>query len=503
MSVTQQMLDGLFIAVSPENLMYCAIGVSLGTIVGVIPGIGSLATISLLLPITFYLDPTTALIMMAGIFYGANYGGSTTSILLNLPGTPTNAVTCLDGYPMSRQGRAGVALFMTTVASFLGGSFGILMLMLFSPAIVKVAIAFGPAEYFSLMILGLIAASVIARGSAVKGIAAVAIGIVLGLVGQDVGTGLLRFTFGFIDLSDGLSIVALAMGLFGMCEIVDSIKTAGNHGAVPKVSLRAIWPTRSDWRRSWSPIFRGFGYGSFFGTLPGTGGMIAAFMSYATEKKLSKHPEEFGQGAIEGLAGPESANSAGDLTAFIPTLTLGIPGNVTMALMLSVLFMNGITPGPTLISSSPDVFWGVVMSFWIGNLMLLLLNIPMIGLWVRLLTIPYQYLYPAVIMFLCIGVYAVSNSFFDLWLLILFGVAGYVMRITDIPAGPLLLGFVLGPMLEENFRRAMQFSRGSLGIFVESGISIACLLIAAVLIFLGLTTALRGARHKRRERTVA
>lgn len=499
MSAMQQMLEGLAIAVTPDNLLYCALGVSLGMIVGVIPGIGSLATISLLLPITYYLDPTTSLIMMAGIFYGANYGGSVTSILLNLPGTPTNAVTCLDGYPMSRQGRAGVALLITTVASFLGGSFGILMLMLFAPVIVGIAIAFGPAEYFALMILGLIAASVISQGSALKGISAVAIGIVLGLVGQDLSSGLMRFTFGYINLSDGLSIVALAMGLFGMAEIVDSIRTAGNHGAVPKVSLRDIWPTRTDWRRSWMPITRGFGFGSFFGTLPGTGGMIAAFMSYAVEKKMSKHPEEFGNGAIEGIAGPESANSAGDLTAFIPTLTLGIPGNVTMALMLSVLFMNGINPGPSLIATHPGIFWGVVMSFWVGNLLLLVLNIPMIGLWVRLLQIPYQYMFPAVIMFLCIGVYAVSNSYFDLWLLILFGVTGYVMRVVDIPAGPLLLGFVLGPMLEENFRRAMQFSRGSLTIFVESPISAACLAISVILVGWGSYSTLRASRRRQAE----
>lgn len=473
---------GLSTALSLENLIYCVIGVTLGTVIGVIPGIGALAAISMLFPITFYLEPIAALVMLGGIYYGTSYGGSTASILLNMPGTPSNAVTCLDGYPMTKQGRAGIALLMTTVASFVGGSIGIILMMLFSPLIVQFAMEFGSSEYFSLMLMGLVAACVISVGSPIKGICMVVVGILIGLVGMDLYTGATRFTFGTLELMEGVSLVALAMGLFGVAEVVASIRHT-NTGEINKtISMRSMIPTRDDVRRSWLPVLRGTGVGSFFGMLPGTGGSVAAFMSYAVEVRSAKDPSRFGKGAIEGIMAPEAANNAADQTSFIPTLTLGIPGSAPMALILGVLLVHGITPGPQLMSTRPELFWGLVMSFWIGNILLVILNLPLIGIWVRILTIPYHILYPAILMFVCIGVFSVNNSAFDVLTVIVFGMMGYAMRILGFPPAPLLLGFVLGPMLEDHFRRAMILSRGSFDVFVTQPISLFFVIVTAVLI---------------------
>ncbi len=463
---------GLTTALSFSNLYYCFLGVLLGTFVGVLPGIGSLVALSLLLPITFHLPATSAIVMLAGVYYGSTYGGSTASILLNLPGTPSTAVTCLDGYPMAKQGRAGVALLMTTVASFFGATVGIFVMTLFSPMIVGMALKFGPAEYFAMMVLGLVAASSVASGAPAKGIAMVVLGVLLGLVGSDLETGGERYTFGFIGLYDGLPLVAVAMGLFGVAEVIYSVRVI-KPGQIDRkaVTYRSMIPTRDDVRRSWGPLTRGSGIGSFFGALPGTGGVIAAFMSYAVEKKVSREPQRFGKGAIEGIMGPEAANNSADQTAFIPTLTLGIPGNVVMALMIGALTIHGIVPGPQLMVKEPELFWGVLMSFWIGNLLLLILNIPLIGVWIRILAVPYHYLYPAILMFVAIGVYSVNNSPFDVMMVMILGAAGYGMRLLDLQPAPLILGFVLGPLMEENFRRSMLIARGDLTHFFTRPIS--------------------------------
>ncbi|ORE92607.1 transmembrane protein [Stappia sp. 22II-S9-Z10] len=486
---------GLGVALSFSNLAYCFLGVLLGTVVGVIPGIGALAAISMLFPITFHLDPTAALIMLAGIWYGSTYGGSTAAILLNIPGTPSTAVTALDGYPMSRNGRGGVALLMSTVASFAGGSVGILLMMLFSPLITQYALSFGAAEYFALMVLGLVAASTISEGSAVKGLAMVVLGIAFGTVGMDIYTGAERFTFGSMGLLDGISLVALAMGIFGVAEIIAS-RSQMDHKTLDRtsVSLSAMKPTREDVRRSIPAMIRGSAIGSFFGTLPGTGPSVAAFIAYAAEKRSSRDPSRFGKGTIEGVMAPESANNAADQTAFIPTMTLGIPGSPTMALLLGALIIHGISPGPQLMTTQPDLFWGLVMSFWIGNLLLLILNIPLVGLWVRLLLIPYHLLYPAVLMFICIGVYTVNNTAFDVWLVAAFGAIGYLMRLLGFQAAPLLLGFVLGPLMEEHVRRALLISRGDPMTFIERPIS--CTILVATLLLLVWSGV--GALRKRR-----
>ena len=490
---------GLSIALSYHNLLYCFLGVLLGMVIGVIPGIGVLASISMLFPITFYLDPTTALIMLAGIWYGSSYGGSTAAILLNIPGTPSNAVTALDGYPMARAGRGGVALFMTTIASFVGGSIGILVMTMFTPVIAPYALRFGSAEYFSLMVFGLVAASTISGGSVAKGLAMVVAGLMLGTIGADMYTGVPRFSFGFFELTESVSLVALAMGMFGISEVIATVRRIKPGDIdVDSVGLRAMLPTRDDWRRSWLPTLRGSGIGSFFGTLPATGPAVAAFMAYAVEKRSSSDPERFGKGAVEGIMAPEAANNSADQTAFIPTLSLGIPGSPTMALMLGALLVHGITPGPALLTESSDLFWGLVMSFWVGNLMLLILNIPLIGLWVRLLMLPYTWLYPAIIMFICIGTYTVNNSIFDIWLVLVFGFLGYVMRIFDWPAAPLLLGFVLGPLMENHFRRAMLLSRGDFATFVESPIAATSIILTVVALAWGLWSS-----HRNRKRRAA
>ncbi|ODT81837.1 MAG: hypothetical protein ABS76_10310 [Pelagibacterium sp. SCN 64-44] len=455
-----------------NNLVFCFVGVALGTVVGLLPGIGALSTISMLLPLTFYMQPTTAIIMLAGVFYGAQYGGSIASILLNIPGTATNAITCLDGYPLAKQGRAGVALAITTFSSFIGGSFAILVLMLVGPMLADVALAFGAPEYTAIMLFGLIAASTLSGGSMLKGLAMVVLGVVLGTVGMDMNTGVQRFQFGMPELADGLSIVALAMGLFGVAEIlVNLMRSDGSPFKVHDVTLRSLIPTRKDVKESTMPTVRGTLIGTVLGILPGTGATIASFMAYATEKRVSRTPEIFGKGAMAGIASPEASNNAAVQSAFIPTLSLGIPGDAVMAVMLGALMIHGIAPGPGLVNQHPELFWGLIASFWIGNVLLLVLNLPFIGVFVRILKIPYDALYIAMLFFICVGVFSIRNSVFDIFIVLGFGVVGVFMILGRYPAAPLLLGFILGPMIEENLRRALLLSRGSFNIFVSTPVS--------------------------------
>jgi putative tricarboxylic transport membrane protein len=482
---------GFETAFSPINLFYCFLGVFLGTFIGVLPGIGALAAVSMLLPVTFYLPATAALVMLAGVYYGSEYGGSIASILLNLPGTPSAAITCLDGYPMAQQGRAGVALFMTTIASFIGATVGILALTLFAPLLLQVTLAFGPAEYFAVMVLGLLAASAVGQGSPVKGIAMVVLGLLLGTIGTDINSGMARFTVGFHELRDGINLIALAMGLFGVSEVIASIQTRGGRMLEGRITFRSMLPEHGEVRRSLGAVARGTGIGSLFGALPGTGQTIASFISYAVEKRVSREPARFGKGAMEGIMAPESANNAACQTAFIPTLTLGIPGSATMALMLGALLIHGINPGPALMVDHPEVFWGLIASFWIGNVLLLILNIPLIGMWVRLLKVPYQYLYPSIIVLICIGVFSVNNSIFDVGLALLFGFLGYAMRLLDFEPAPLLIGFVLGPLMEENLRRAMLMARGDPMVLFQRPITATLLILAALLLVWALWASLR------------
>lgn len=492
MDLFSNALLGLSIALSFNNLLYCFLGVLIGTFLGVIPGVGVLAAISMLFPITFHMEPTAALIMLAGIWYGTTYGGSTASILLNVPGSPTNAITCLDGYPMTKQGRGGVALLMTTIASLVGGSIGIVLLMLFSPIIAAYALSFSAQEYFSLMLLGLVAASSVSNGSFTKGLLMVVVGVTIGMVGTDIYTGTPRFIFGLLDLGDGVSLIALAMGIFGISEVIASIGKVNTKDLDQKtLSFSAMKPSKDDVKRSWGPMIRGAGIGSFFGTLPGTGPSLAAFVSYAIEKRCSKTPNQFGKGAIEGIMAPETANSAADQTSFIPTLSLGLPGSPTMALMLGALMIHGIAPGPQLMTEQPDLFWGLVMSFWIGNILLVILNVPLIGVWVRVLTIPYHLLFPAILMFIAIGTYSVNYSVIDILLVAGFGLFGYILRCFQYPMAPLLLGFVLGPLIEQHFRRSMLLSDGQLSTFIDRPISLTILIITFLIAIWGFWSGLK------------
>ncbi|MCV6595722.1 MAG: tripartite tricarboxylate transporter permease [Mangrovicoccus sp.] len=473
---------GLETAISPITLLYCFIGVFLGTFIGVLPGVGPLAAVAMLLPVSFHLEPATALVMLAGVYYGAEYGGSIASILLNIPGTPSSSVTCLDGYPMARQGRAGLALFATSMASFFGAIFGVLVIVLLAPKLADFALLFQPAEYFSVMVLGLIAASVVSSSGALRGLMMVCLGILLGAIGIDVNSGETRFTAGIPELRDGVSLVVVAMGLFGVSEVMVSLRGATQSYAGARLSWRGFFPNAGEWRRSALPALRGSGIGAFFGTLPGTGQTVASFVGYALEKRINRNKETFGKGAIEGVVVPEAANNAAAQTAFIPTLTLGIPGSTTMALMIGALMIHGITPGPRLIAEHPDLFWGLIVSFLFGNLFLLILNVPLIGLWVRLLRIPHHYLYPTVIVIICVGVYGISNALSDVWLALGFGFLGYMLRLFRFEPAPMLIGFVLGPMMEEYFRRAMLLSRGDPMVFLERPGSAALLAAGAALL---------------------
>src|SRR5690625_939711 len=475
---------GFQTALTLENLMYSFIGVFVGNLIGVLPGIGALAALSMLLPITYELNPTGALMILAGMYYGASYGGATTAILLNLPGTATHAVVCLDGHPMARQGRAGPALLMAMVASFIGATTGVILLTIFGPLLVEVAFHFGPAEYFSLMFLGLLAASTLSSGAPLKSVAMVLVGLIFGVVGTDVNTGVVRFTFDVYELQDGLELVAVAMGLFGITDVLINANRLGTGSSKPKkkISLRTLRFGKGEFRSSVSSVARGAGIGSFFGILPGTGGTIASFMSYAVEKKVNRNRENFGKGAIEGVASPESANSTANITAFIPTLSLGIPGDAVMALMLGAMMIHNIQPGPQFMIEHPTVYWGLIASFWIGNLFLVLLNIPIIGMWVRILSIPYRIIYPAILLFICIGVYSANNNLFDVGMVLLIGIFGYAALRLGYEPAPLLLGFVLGPMVEENFRRALLVGRGDITLFFTRPVSGACMLVAGLII---------------------
>ncbi|MGB2200677.1 MAG: tripartite tricarboxylate transporter permease [Pseudooceanicola atlanticus] len=489
---------GLDVALSWTNVWFCFLGVLIGTLVGVIPGVGALAAISMLLPLSFYLDPTTAIVMLAGVYYGTVYGGSTAAILLNLPGVPSAAVACLDGYPMTKQGRGGVALFLTTIASFGGSMLGLLALVLFADAISDIGLSLRPADYFLLMTLGLVAAAAIPTGSPLKGLAMVLIGLAMGYVGTDIATGMARFAFGLPELLDGISLVALAMGIFGISEVVATAAQPRRKVAEQKITLRSMVPTRDDLRAMRMPVLRGAGIGGLFGALPGVGGTIACFISYATEKRLSRHPETFGHGAVEGLSASESANNSAIQTAFIPSLTLGIPGDAVMALMLGALIIHGITPGPLLIEQQPGMFWGLIVSFVLGNLFLVILNIPLIGIWLKLLSIPYHFLFPAIVVFICFGAYSVNANPFDVWMLAVLGAVGWMLMLFGFQPAPLLLGFILGPMIEENLRRSLQLSRGDFGTFVSDGLSIGLTLAIVALLVMAVVKPVLAARGRGR-----
>lgn len=487
------LLDGFRVALAPSNLVFSFVGVLIGNLFGVLPGIGPLTAISMLLPLTYTMSPTAALMMLAGIYYGAQYGGAITSILINVPGVPSHAITCLDGHPLARQGKAGQALFVAVFASFLGACIGIVIMMLFSPAIVELALKFGPAEYFALMLLGLLAASTLSRGSALKSIAMVIIGLILGLAGTDVTTGYPRFTFGIPELADGINLVALALGLFALSETLSGINSAERRVVDRTPGTRyGMWPERGVLRRMWTAIGRGSALGSFFGVLPGTGPTVASYMAYAVEKKLSRTPRQFGQGAIEGIAGPEASNNAAAQTAFVPTLTLGIPGEPLMALMLSAMVIQGIQPGPQMLTDHPEVFWGLVASFWVGNFLLLILNVPFIGIWVRLLSIPYHLFFPALLFFVCVGVYSTGSSLFDVGLTLGIGVAAFALIRMGFEPAPLLLGFVLGPPIEENLRRALLISDGDASVFVQSPTSAVIMVLCLAVVVAGLFKGLRA-----------
>src|SRR5215475_1930745 len=472
---------GFSVAFSLQNLVYCFIGVLVGTLIGVLPGIGPLATIAMLLPLTFNVGPVAALIMLAGIYYGAQYGGSTTAILVNLPGETSAVVTCIDGYQMARQGRAGPALAIAAIGSFIAGTFGTLLIAVAGPPLADVALKFGSPEYFSLMLMGLVAAAVLAQGDMVKSLAMVAFGLLLGIVGTDVNTGTQRYSFGVPELSDGIGFIVVAVGVFAIGEIINNLGESEERRIFTS-KVGSLMPSLEDFKQSIGPILRGTGLGCFFGVLPGAGPAIASFASYILEKKIADDPSRFGKGAIEGVAAPESANTADAQCKFIPMLTLGLPASGVMALMLGALTIQGIQPGPEVMTQRPDLFWGLIASMWIGNLMLVVLNLPMIGLWVKLLQVPYRLLFPAIMAFSAIGIYSVNNSSFEIYLTALFGLFGFICMRLGFPPAPLLLGYVLGPMMEENLRRSMLMSSGDASVFVTRPISLAFLVITVIIL---------------------
>ena len=469
---------GLETALTLTNLFYCLIGVFVGTAVGVLPGLGPVATIAMLLPATFGLPPISALIMLSGIYYGAQYGGSTTAILVNLPGESSSVVTAIDGYKMARNGQAGKALATAALGSFFAGTVATVLLALFAPPLADLALKFGPAEYFSLMVLGLVASVVLASGSLLNAVGMVLLGLLLGLVGTDVNSGAARYTFDLPQLADGINFVIVAMGMFGIGEIIRNLEHEETRNLVMK-KVSGLMLSKEDFKRIIAPVLRGTALGSALGILPGGGAMLASFAAYSIEKKVSKNSAQFGKGAIEGVAAPEAANNAGAQTSFIPMLTLGIPSNPVMALMIGAMIIQGVQPGPAVMTEQPALFWGLIVSMWIGNLILLVLNLPLLGIWVKLLKVPYRLMYPAILVFCAIGVFSVQNSLFDIWQMAVFGILGYVFGKLKLEPAPLLLGFVLGPMMEENLRRALLISRGDFGVFLSRPIS-ASLLCASV-----------------------
>lgn len=486
---------GFSVALQPEALMYCLIGCLLGTLIGVLPGIGPVATIAMLLPATFALKPEFSLIMLAGIYYGAQYGGSTTAILVNIPGESSSVVTALDGYQMARKGRAGAALGVAALGSFFAGCVATVLLAVAAPPLAEIAFKFGPAEYFSLMTLGLIAAVVLAHGSVVKAIAMIILGLLLGLIGTDVNSGMARFNFDLPELIDGIGFVVVAMGVFGFAEIIKNLEQ-GEEREIFVHQVGSLLPTLQDLKDAFPAVLRGTGLGSLLGILPGGGAVLASFSAYTLEKKIAKDSSQFGKGDIRGVAAPESANNAAAQTSFIPLLTLGIPPNPVMALMVGAMIIQGIQPGPQVMTEKPQLFWGMIVSMWLGNLMLVILNLPLIGIWIKLLTVPYRLLYPAILVFCCIGVYSLSNSPFDVVLTAMFGFIGYLFLKLECEPAPLLLGFILGPMMEENLRRAMLLSRGDATVFVTRPLSASLLAVAALLLVI---IALPAIRKKREE----
>lgn len=472
---------GFQTALTLQNLLYAFFGTVLGTLIGVLPGLGPVATIAMLLPSIYALDATPALIMLAGIYYGAQYGGSTTAILINVPGESSSVVTAIDGYQMARNGRAGAALAAAGLGSFFAGCVGTIIIAAFAPPLTELAFQFGSAEYFSLMVLGLVGAVVLASGSLIKAIAMIVLGLLLGQINTDVITGTARFSFDIPELTDGIGFVVIAMGIFGFGEIIANLGRPEEHREVFTKEVKDLWPTREDFKEAWPSVLRGTALGSVLGVLPGGGALLASFAAYTLEKKIARNPRvPFGKGAIQGVAGPESANNAGAQTSFIPMLTLGIPPNAVMALMVGAMTIKGIQPGPQVMTSNPDLFWGLIASMWLGNLMLIVLNLPLIGIWIKLLTVPYRFLFPAIVVFCCIGAYSLNNNSFDVFMTAGFAVLGYVFYKLSCEPAPLLLGFILGPMMEENLRRALLLARGDWSTFMTRPLS-AGLLIAAVL----------------------
>ncbi len=496
LGLISNLMLGFDTALSLQNILYCTIGVTIGTLIGVLPGMGPVATVAMLLPATYALPPTSALIMLAGIYYGASYGGSTTAILVNIPGEASAVVTCLDGHMMAKRGRAGSALGIAAIGSFFAGCVATLLIAAFAPPLTELAFQFGPAEYFSLMVLGLVSATVLATGSLLKAICMVLLGMLLGLIGTDVNSGAFRFTFGLDELQDGIDFVPLSMGLFGFAEIMRNLEGNMSRSLVPN-KVKNILPSWQEIKVSVGPIVRGTALGSILGVLPGGGALLSSFASYTAEKKLAgdKADPPFGYGNIRGVAGPESANNAGAQTSFVPMLTLGIPSNAVMALMIGAMMIHDIVPGPQVMQSDPGLFWGLIISMWIGNLILVVLNLPMIGVWVQLLRVPYRWLFPAILVFCCIGVYSINNNVWDVWIAIFFGFAGYVFGKLGCETAPLVLGFILGPMMEENLRRAMLLSRGDPSVFVSSPISCGLLIAAVLMVFLVAAPAFRKTRE--------
>jgi putative tricarboxylic transport membrane protein len=484
---------GFDTAFTLSNLLYCLIGVFLGTAIGVLPGLGPTATIAMLLPVTFGLEPVASLIMLSGIYYGSQYGGSTTAILVNLPGEAASVVTSLDGYQMARNGQAGKALAAAAIGSFFAGTVATVLIALFAPPLAEIALKFGPSEYFSLMVLGLVVAVVLAQGSLLHAIGMVILGLLFGLIGTDVNSGMARFTFDMPELADGISFVVIAMGMFGLGEIISNIEHESTRSVMVK-KIEGLMPTKDDLKRIAAPILRGTALGSALGILPGSGNILGAFAAYSLEKKISKNKDQFGKGAIEGVAAPESANNAGAQTSFIPMLTLGIPSNPVMALMIGAMILQGIQPGPSVITEQPQLFWGIIASMWIGNLFLIVLNLPMIGLWVRMILVPYPLLFPAILSFCCIGVFSLNNATFDIYLIAISGILGYIFGKLKCEPAPLLLGFILGPLMEEYLRRALVLSRGDATVFLTRPISATMLAMSLIAIIIVLAPAVRKQR---------
>jgi putative tricarboxylic transport membrane protein len=496
MELLNNLAIGFGVAMTPANLGFALIGALIGTLIGVLPGIGPIATIAMLLPLTFHLEPVSGLIMLAGIFYGAQYGGSTTAILVNLPGETSSVVTCIDGHQMARQGKAGSALAIAALGSFFAGTVATFIIAAFAPPLARVGQSFGAPEYFSLMVLGLIAAVVLAHGSVLKAIAMIILGLLLGLVGTDGQTASQRFTFDITQLSDGIDFAVLAIGVFGVGEVIANLARGEESRSVMSEKITRLWPTREDFGLAWPAALRGTSLGSILGVLPGGGATLSAFAAYVLEKKIARDPSRFGRGAVEGVAGPEAANNAGAQTSFIPMLTLGIPGNAVMALMIGAMTIHGIQPGPQVMSERPQLFWGMVASMWIGNLMLLVINLPLIGIWVQLLKVPYRFLYLSILLFCAIGVYTIGNSTFSVLIAAFFGVAGYIFMRLECEPAPMILGFVLGPLMEDNLRRAMRISSGDPMIFLNRPISLGLLIAAAILLLIVALPAIRRGRQE-------